>query len=206
MKILHLLLILCAACALTVNGQATPRSSRVEMSYGLDPLYAQLELTKDLIELRYCSDDRLEFVVRLNFSNKGEGPVVLERRWRSSSAYLVSRTFENAIKKKYEFIVHKLRGYDPTDLVPDESSFILLKPGESYSLEQTLRLNNRKSMRAGHHVLQMVVDNWPYLRASNIEWRERFRNRGYLWTDSTTSVPMPFMLAKKATIVECPRE
>jgi hypothetical protein len=206
MKILHLLLILCAACAVTVNGQSTPRSSGVEMSFGLDPLYAHVELTKDLILLRYCSDDRLEFVVRLNFSNKSKGPVVLVKRWRSSSAYLVSRTFENAIKKKYEFIVHILGGVDPADSVPDESSFILLKPGGSYSLEQKVNLNHRKSMRTGHHVLQMVVDNWPYFGASNIEWRERFRNRGYLWTDSITSVPMPFNVTKKATIVECPRE
>jgi hypothetical protein len=206
MKILHLLLILCAASAVTVNGQSNPRSSGVEMSYGLDPFYAQLELTKDLLELRYCSDDSLQFVVSLIFSNKGKGPVVLDKRWRSSSTYLVSRSFENAIKKKYESIVHILGGVDPADSVPDESSFILLKPGQSYSLKQTVRLHNRKSMRAGHHVLQMVVNNWPYFRASNIEWRERFRNRGYLWTDSITSVPMPFMLAKKATIVECPRE
>jgi hypothetical protein len=69
------------------------------MEYGLDRFYAQLELTKDLIELRHCSDNSLQFVLRLNFSNKGKGPVILDNLHKSSSAYLVSRTFENAIRK-----------------------------------------------------------------------------------------------------------
>jgi hypothetical protein len=48
------------------------------MTRGLDQFYAQIELTKDLIELQYCSNDILQFVVRLNFSNKGKNPVILE--------------------------------------------------------------------------------------------------------------------------------
>ena len=205
MKTLRPLLILCAACAVTVSAQSNPRSGGVTMEYGLDPFYAQLELTKDLIEQRYCSDDSLQLVVRLNFSNKGKGPVILDKSYKSSSTHLISRTFEDATKKKYESIVHILRGVDPADAVPDESSFVLLKPGESYSVERMVRLQDRRSMRTGHHVLQMVVDNWPYF-ASNIEWRDRLRNKGYLWTDSITSTPMPFMLAKKSTIVECRRK
>ena len=203
MKILRPLLILCAACAVTVSAQSTPRSGGVEMTQGLDPLYAQLELTTDLIELRYCSNDSIQFVLRLNFSNKGKEPVILEKRSRSVSRLLVSRTFENAIKKKYEFTVERLGGYDPANAVPYESNFIVLKPGESYRLEQVERLHDRRSMRAGHYVLQMVVQNWPYFTSSNIEWRDRWRNKGYLWTDGITSVPMPFMVARKTTIMEC---
>jgi hypothetical protein len=204
MKILHLLLILSVACAVTVNAQSPSRG--VEMTQGQDPFYAQLEFTKNLIELRYCSDDSLQFVLRLNFSNKGKNPVILYKRYRSGAGFFVSRTFENAIKNKYQFTVESLSGFDPADSVPDESNFAVLKPSETYSLEQVVRLYNRKSMGTGHRVLQMVVPNWPYFMSSNIEWRDRWRNRGYLWTDPLTSVPMPFMLAKKATIVECPRE
>ena len=202
MKTLHPLLILCAACAVTVNAQSTPHSGGVEMTQGLDPFYAQLELTKDLIELRYCSDDSLQFVLRLNFSNKGKEPVILDKGSRSGTGLLVSRTFENAIKKKYEFTVRRFPGFDPANEFPDESKFIVLKPGESYRLEQVERLYGRNSMRAGHHVLQMVVPNWPYF-ASNIEWRDRWRNRGYLWTDAITSVPMPFKVERNAPVSDC---
>ena len=173
------------------------------MTRGLDPFYAQMEFTKDLIELRYCSNDSLQFVLRLNFSNKGKNPVILDKRYRSGSGFLVSRTFENAIKKKYQFTVETLSGFDPADSVPDETNFVVLMPGETYTLEQVVRLYNRRSMGTGQRVLQMIVDNWPYFTSSNIEWRDRWRNRGYLWTDPLTSVPMPFMLAKKAAIVEC---
>lgn len=203
MRIVHLLLILCATCAVTVNAQSTPRSSGVVMTQGSDPFYAQVELTKDLIELRYCSNDSLEFVLRLNFSNKGKNPVILEKRHRSGAGFFVSRTFENAIKKKYQFTVERLSGFDPADSVPEESNFVVLKSGETYSLEEVVRLYNRRSMGTGPRVLQMVVPNWRYFTSSNIEWRDRWRNRGYLWTDPLTSVPMPFMLAKKAAIVEC---
>lgn len=176
------------------------------MTQGLDPLHAKLELTTDLLELRYCSDYSFQFVLRLNFSNKGTSTVVLDKKSRRGSSFLVSPTLEDAIKRKYEFtadrLMHMLPTYDPADRVPNESDFMVLKPGESYCREDTVRLYNPKSLRTGHHVLQIVVENWPYF-ASNIEWRERWRSRGYLWTDPITSVPMRFVIERKPTTVEC---
>src|SRR6185503_3797716 len=100
MKLLHRLLMLCMGCAAVVNAQTAPDKKGVEMTQGLDRVYAQLELTKDLVEQRYCSNNSLQLLIRLNFSNKGNGPVILDKRTRPISAYLLSRTLENAIKKK----------------------------------------------------------------------------------------------------------
>ena len=184
---LRLLTILYVVCPVIGNAQSVPGPGEVKMTSGLDRVYANLELTKDLLRLQHCSNDNLQLLVRLNFSNKGKGPLVLDTRTKPISRYMVSRTAENATKRKYEFVVRTLLGYDKSDLVPDEANFIVLKPGETYSIEQVLHLSDRESMRSGQHVLQVVVVTWHYAQASNVEWRERLRSRGYLWTDAVTS-------------------
>lgn len=201
--LLRLLAMLYVLCPAMVNAQSVHEPQGLKMTSGLDRVYANLELTKDLVRLQHCSDDNLQLLVRLNFSNKGKGPVVLDTRTKPISRYMVSRTAENATKRKYEFVVRTLLGYDKTDLVPDEANFTVLKPGETYSIEQVLNLSDRESMRSGQHVLQVVVVTWHYAQASNVEWRDRLRGRGYLWTDAITSTPMPFTIEKKAPAVNC---
>lgn len=200
---MKVLLMLCISCVAVANAQSVSGKKGVEMTIGVDPLNAQLQLTKDLIELRYGSDDSLQFVMRLSFSNHSEWPVILDNRIKPVSAYMVSRSLENAARRKYEFVVHRQIAHDAGELLPDEINFVGLKPGGSYSREQVFRLHGRGSMPVGRHILQLVVLTWPYSKASNIEWRERWQSKGYLWTDPIMSAAMPFIVKKKPKPVEC---
>lgn len=200
MKLLLLLTFLLMASTV-LNAQSTPGQKGLEMTQGSDSLHAQVQLTKDLIGLPVCTEGSLQFRLRLNFSNNGKGPIILEKSTRPVTAFLVSRNSENAMKKKYEFVVNRLIAYDETSSIPVESDFVVLNWGESYSLEQTVHFYPHDSIRAGGHVLQLVVSNWHYL-ASNVEWRQQWNDKGYLWTDPITSVPMRFTLAKR-TLVDC---
>jgi hypothetical protein len=167
----------------------------------------------DLIKLQACSGEQLQFTLRLNFTNKGKNAVILDKRNTAVPRYMISRNFKNAIKKKYEIEVEIFFGLDgmTMDSVLDESQFVILKSGETYSSIQVLTCdisadsdNDGSTPLRGHHVLQMVVETWYHPRASNIEWRERWRTKGYLWSDPITSIPMPFMIEKNPAFVDCP--
>jgi hypothetical protein len=94
---LDFLVVLYLGCAVTVNAQT---GGGVEMTTGLDTLHAQLQLKTDSIELRHCSGDYLQFNLRLNFTNRGKGPVILDKRSTVISQYMVSRSSEDANRKK----------------------------------------------------------------------------------------------------------
>jgi hypothetical protein len=214
MKRLHLLVFLGFLCALTVNAQTDTDRGGVKMSQGLDPLYAHLELNTDLIKLQVCSGDRLRFTMRLNFTNKGENVVILDKRSTAITQYMMSRNFKNAIKKKYEIKVPIFFGLDGVgmtmDSVPDESQFVVLKPSETYSPIRVLTTvfgddSDGDGFRRFRELnfLQMEVLTWYYPRASNIKWRDQWQTKGYLWSDPITSIPMPFKVENNTPVVNC---
>jgi hypothetical protein len=183
------------------------------MTQGLDPLYAHLELNTDLIKLEACSDNGLRFTLRLNFANKGENAVILDKRSTAVTQYMISRNLKNALKRKYETTVSIFFGLDGVgmtmDSVPNESQFVVLKPGETYSPIRVLTAvfgadsdDGAKALR-GLNFLQMVVLTWYYPRASNIKWRDQWQTKGYLWSDPIRSIPMPFKIENKAPVVDC---
>jgi hypothetical protein len=92
---------------------------------------------------------------------------------------------------------------------PDDSLFITLDSGESYSLENNLYLPIHDStasdqfLRAGAHVLQITVVTWYYQPELAASFRARLRQEGLLWTESVTSTPMRFMINRHHPIVSC---
>ena len=213
MKLL-LVLMLCLGCAVTVNAQ-TVSGGGVEMTVGQDPLHAQLQLKTDLIELRHCSVENLRFTLRLNFTNQGKRAVILDKRSSVISQYMVSRSFKNALNKKYEIEVPRLIGLDAPgmtmDSVPDASQFVVLKHGEVYSVVRVFNSyigadpDDHNSRPLGRdNLLQLVVLTWYYPRASNVKWRDQWQPKGYLWSDPITSIAMPFKIEKNAPVVNCP--
>lgn len=214
MERLHLLVFLGFVCAFTINAQTKPGGEGVIMQQGLDPFYAHVELNTDLIKLEACSGDQLRFTLRLNFINKGKNIVILDKRSTAVTQYMLSRNFRNATKKKYEVIVPIFWSLDGAGMtmesVPDESQFVVLKPGETYSPIRVLTSvfghdssNDGSKPLRGLNFLQMVVLTWYYPRASNIKWREQWQTKGYLWSDPITSLPMPFKVENKIPVVNC---
>lgn len=184
------------------------------MTQGQDKFLANLQLDTDLIELRHCPGDTLRFTLRLNYTNKGKNAVILDKRSSVITEYRMSRSLKNATKKKYAIQAHRLIGLDGAgmtmDSVPNEANFVVLKPGESYSLSLVLTsdldpdsYNDGSRPLRGLNFLQLVVLTWYYPRASNIKWRDQWQTKGYLWSDPITSIPMPFQVETKAPVVDC---
>ncbi|HKG48372.1 MAG TPA: hypothetical protein VKB02_16665 [Pyrinomonadaceae bacterium] len=213
MKFVQLLVVACLTCTVMVNAQTPSDRSGVEMTSGQDAYLANLQLNTDLIKLEACSREILRFTLRLNFTNKGKNVVILDKKSSEIPRYMISRSLKDAIKKKYEIEGHVLIGLDPArltdDSVPEESAFVVLKPGEVYSFVEVFDFDGRvdegshdRPLR-GLNFLQFVVLTWYYPRASNTKWRDQWQPKGYLWSDPITSNPMPFVVEKNTPVIDC---
>lgn len=204
----------CLGGGVVIQGQTNSDTSVVEMTAGKDALHAQLQLSTSVVEQRYCSDGRVRFQLRLDFTNAGKQPVVLDKRSSTIPKYLVSRDAKAAGVKKFQAKIERLIGLNSSGMslesTLDESSFLTLKPGETYSLTKPISFliartgDKEGSIRAENHVLQIVVVTWYYPRFSNVKAREQWRQKGYVWSDDITSLPMPFNIEKQHMGVMCP--
>lgn len=207
MKYLSFLVFVAIACVLTVQAQRADDQD-VLMEAGGDKYHANLQLTTSVIEQRYCSDGRVAFTLRFTFTNGGGETILLDKRSSIVQGYTVSRNAQQAAAGKHKIYVAFLLGIDgqlqTLDPIPDESQFVILKAGESHAADHAFSiLTEDKRLSSGNYVLQLGVLTWYYARASNIEWRKKWRDRGYLWTDAVTSQPMSFSIDKRPAVVEC---
>lgn len=196
---LSLMLLLCFTCSVTVADDANPEE--------------QLQLTTSIVEQRYCSSTSLLLTLRLNFTNVGQQPIILYKDSSVIGRYMVSRNPRAAMRRRYESRVtpsYSLLGSGVRFDIPDESLFVTLRPGESHSLEKTIYLSVSDGtgetdylLRAGNHVLQVAVSTWYHHPELIVGLREQWRQRGFLWTNSITSAPMPFTVDRRRQIVSC---
>jgi hypothetical protein len=123
---------------------------------------------------------------------------------------MISANEKAAVKQNHEAVAHILSGLSnesaSSTLKLDEEHFIVLRTGDAYEVKDELSVSTEnesgKRLRSGTHMLQVVVQTWPY-SASNIEWREKWNRTGYLWSDPLLSDPMPFGIAKNPIVADC---
>lgn len=152
------------------------------------------------------------WTLRLTYANTGEQTILLDRRSSAIFRSMVSRSLKAAAAKRYtettRFSYFDLRkvGFREGEF-PREDAFVTLKPGELYSLEKEgfgVRLydgtkDSEDELRPGHYFLQLRVATRYYLIQPE-EYRERWRDKGYLWSKNVISEPMPFTVEKKPAV------
>jgi hypothetical protein len=181
------------------------------MSAGEDALHANLKLTTTILNESHCTDGRIRYSLLFKFTNVAGKKVILGKFKPVVTRYMVSRSRKDATARKFETDARILVGLDDAsssfDANLDESHFVVLDVGGSYEVKEQFSLSYKdakeKPLRTGIHLLQLVVPTWYHPRASNIEWREKWRDKGYLWSDSLVSDLMPFNIVKSPTFSEC---
>lgn len=175
-------------------------------AYG-DKQHADLQLTASIIDQRYCSDGGLMFTLRYDFHNRKGETILFDKRSSIIPGYDISRNARLAAAGKHRIFVEYFLGIDgkllTLDPTPDISQFVTLKAGESYSSDHQFRVLSDEKLKPGSYVLQFSVTTWHYLKASNIVWREKWRDKGYLWTNFLESQPMPFVIDEHPEFVQC---
>jgi hypothetical protein len=204
---------MCLCCPVYTWAQEPTTGGGIEMSAGGDDYYAKLRLETSIIEKQYCTDGRLHLTLRLGYINVGGEPVILDKRSSVIPYYRVSRGPKATkgarpeIEGRLLILIDESHMNLERDL--DESHFVILKPGETYGLNGELTLplydsrRGKDSIRPGNHVLEVGVLTWYYPKASNVEWRRRWRQKGYLRSDSVLSSPMPFSVDRQSPVSDC---
>ncbi len=174
----------------------------------------ELQLTTSITNEQYCFDGyspRLQLTLRLNFTNVGSTRVHLDKSSSVIERSLVSRNSTNAKAKKYlaETTYNYNLGRILREGLPDESFFVTLEPNESYSLDTDLgqllydgTRDTRDDLHPGNYVLQIRVGTWLYALSPE-PYRKKWREKGFLWTKMTTSLPMPFRVEKQLNFPKC---
>jgi hypothetical protein len=200
------LVIACLGCAiLRVEGQSN-RSAKSK---------PELQLTTEIVEAKFCESDYLRLQLRLRYYNSGTQAIILSRYSNTIWGYFLSKSLEHAKTKKYE------QSYSPTisritvlqiiDSKEPSEDFVILKPADSYEVITPAHLTflydgkreDPSLLRSGSHVLEIRVGTWPGKQDLTKKLRELWSDRGYLWTDSITSQPMTFNIAKDRQVVNC---
>jgi hypothetical protein len=174
-----------------------------------------LRLTTSIVKERYCLDIGsrfLEWTLNLTYANVGNRPILVDKKSSWIYRTMVSRNLQAASAGRYE--------YDPSSFhsdlrkigflnTPEADSFVVLKPGESFSVEAACRVHlydgtkdSEDSLHPGNHVLQARVATWHYYTDPR-EYRDKWSKRGYLWFDNVTSLPMPFTVERNPAVTPC---
>lgn len=198
--------VLIAAFAITLT---LPSNAR---TIGTDQYSSQLRRTTTIVKQRYYSEEGtrfLEWILSLKYTNDGSEPILLDKSSRVFRT-AVSTSLKAAADKRYVYEPYAVYasfdalGFRPT---PDPESFVVLKPTESLSVEAERRLSlydgtadTKDDLHAGKYFLQVRVSTWHYY-ADAKEYRAKWSDQGYLWSEGVISEPMPFTVAKRPKIV-----
>lgn len=178
-----------------------------------------LQLTTSIISQRYCAVnanvDALQLTLQLKYTNTGSRKLILYKGNRLFYQIFVSRNGEEPPAKRNELRTTHSRYFDeqPEKIVNSSpgSVFATLSPGASYESRQVISLpvardGNPKynvSIGAGEHLLSVVASTWYESKKVADQLRERWRTRGFLWSDPLVSNAISFNVDKNPPVVAC---
>jgi hypothetical protein len=149
----------------------------------------------------------LRLTLKLTYTNDGKLPILLDRKSTLIYRTMVSKSLKAAASQRYiddqsfyftDLNKAGMRGVD----YPEEEAFIRLQAGESYTVSEEPEVvlsndptNPKEFLTGGDYFLQVRVATWYYFIDAR-EYRQRWTDKGYLWSSNMTSEPMPFTVQK----------
>ena len=175
------------------------------------PIFSQtreLQLTTRIVGQQRCavssSLDVVRLTLLLSYANGGREKLILYRGSRLFFQVFISRTGDEASARKNELRTTHARYFDeqPERILASVPGnvFVTLSPGASYEIRQVISVPvapdvNSKfnvSIAEGSHVLHVTSSTWYESRKLAEDLRQRWRARGFLWTDPLASNPIAF--------------
>ncbi|HZS44889.1 MAG TPA: hypothetical protein VFC63_07275 [Blastocatellia bacterium] len=170
-----------------------------------------LTLKAGILKKEYCRDfsvEQIKLGLHLTYLNTGNNDIVLDRTDVHIQNHRIGKTERLLASGKSEFDCAR----DITDMIvnprqkpnpPDDTGFVVLKPGESFVSQTTMFIffkirRSRYIISPGSHVLDVTISTWKYSEDLIPSFRTRFDQKGYLWTNSLTSQPLHFTIEAKA--------
>lgn len=214
----RLTLILCACLNLmTLQAQAHPLG--YDGGVGRDSQNLPVGLRLETTVVRECFNSEgdsasLKWDLKLTYTNTARQPILLDKKSSLIYKSFVSRSLRDATAGRYEYtlsssFIDLRKAGVRTGVKPEEGAFVLLEPGESYSLETDYGVHlyvgdkgREGYLRPGTHFLKLRVMTWYYLDSPET-YQEQWRNKGYLWSQNMTSLPMQFNVQEQRNVTPC---
>lgn len=178
-----------------------------------------LQLTTNIIGQRLCmvnaNGNALQLTLQLRYTNTGRQKLILYKGNRLFYQIFISSSLEAAAVRRNELRMTHARYYDeqPEKVVSPTpgSVFTILSPGASYETRQVISVPVAReghglfnvSISAGEHVLHLTSSTWYESKKMAEDLRERWRTRGFLWTDPLASNSVALVVDKNSPAVAC---
>ena len=180
-----------------------------------------LQLTASIKAQQSCSvsasHDALHLTLELRYTNTGPRKLILYKGNRLFfQTFISSRGVEDATGAgRTELRTTHSRFFDeqPEKIAGPApgSVFTILSPGASYETRQLISLPVARdgegkfnvSIAAGAHLLSVATSTWYESKQLADELRERWRSRGFLWTDPLTSNTVAFRVDNQRAATIC---
>lgn len=178
-----------------------------------------LQFTANILGQRSCAVsagiDALELTLQLRYTNTGRQKLILYKGNRLFYQVFISRNLEEAAARKHELRTSHSRFFDEQpEKIKDTSPgsvFAILSPGASYETKQVVSVpvaregsgQVNSKIAAGEHTLFLVVSTWYESKKLADELRERWRARGFLWTETLASNSVGFRVDNQRAATGC---
>ena len=179
----------------------------------------ELQLAASIISQQSCminvGADALSLTLHLRYTNTGKRKLILYKGNQLFYQVFVSHTKDDAAHRNYELHTTHARYFDvqPERIAGDAlgSVFAVLSPGASYETRQTIIVMVARegagqfnvSVASGEHVLKLIASTWYESKKLAQDLRERWKTRGFLWTDSVDSNTVPLVIDSKTATAPC---
>jgi hypothetical protein len=199
-----------------------PAAILLLLTFNFPTVFAQeenLRLTTSITSQRYCAVntnvDALQLSLQLKYTNTGSRKLILYKGNRLFYQIFVSRSGEEAAARKNELRTTHSRYFDeqPEKIAGSSpgSVFTTLSPGASYETKLVVSLPIARdgkglynvSLGAGEHILSVTTSTWYESKKIADQMRERWRTRGFLWTDPLASSSVGFNVDRNPPAVAC---
>ncbi|HXQ69708.1 MAG TPA: hypothetical protein VN844_04450 [Pyrinomonadaceae bacterium] len=210
MKMVGLVLIL----VLSFGGANAQKTKCVPTTTPPRDKAVRLRLTTTVAEAHHLVEDgskSLLLTLNLDYVNIGSRPILIDKKSSQIYRKIVTKNVKAlaACKYLYDAVSHPISAEDMrragfrSDIGPERSEFVVLKPGESFSLKKQIGLylydgtrDTKDDLHPGNYVLQVRVAAWFYF-ADPAEWEQKWGGEAYLWSENVTSEPMAFTVEKR---------
>lgn len=178
-----------------------------------------LQLTLSIAEQQICrvnaGVDALRLTLQLRYTNVGKRKLILYKGNRLFFQVFISRGGSDAQARRNELRATHSRYFDeqPEKIAATApgSVFASLSPGASYETGQVISIPVARngegllnvSIAAGEHILNVTASTWYESKKLAEDLRERWRSRGYLWTDPVSSNAASFVVDENHATTAC---
>jgi len=178
-----------------------------------------LQLAITLADRKYCSattdTDVLHLDIQLTFTNVSRSNIILFRGSNVVVRTLVSRTLEDASagKQELESAATVIRSGPATKIIQAKrpgDAFTILPPGGIFQTNASVSLEVSRTaeapthaLRAGPHILQLVVSTWPRGFETPNQVAARWLDSGVLWHRPLASEYIPILVDDHHPVEEC---